>query len=1057
MLRTPLARPEFRERITLERLPKLSLHNRAFIALVCIVITILGALSMTILRRELIPSISLPAVAVIATNPGASSEQMADMVADPIERNLRTLDNVAGTSAVSQSNVTTVLVEMDYGSDTYRAASQTDVILSRMEDQLPEGTNTQVITGGTGSLPAMIVSASSDHEPFELVRRLDIAVVPDIGSVEGVATVDVLGAPEEIVRLDLDDAAMAEAGLNRGEVISALDDAGLVIPGGQVRDGELQLDISIGNAFADIADLEGLTLIPPGDGATPVSLGEVAEVQRTTADATSISRTDGRDSVTLLITPAVRANYVDISEDVTEILDSSTESIRGNPEFTVVIDQAPIIQESIQGLATEGGWGLLFAVVVIFVFLLAVRPTIITAISIPLSLLFAFIGMLATGTTMNMLSLAGLILAIGRMVDDSIVVIENIVRHLETSKRGKFATIVHATSEVAGAVISSTVVALLVFLPIALVSGIAGELFRPFALTTVVALTGSLLVSLTIVPVLAYWFVGARPRPATDSLALPEESDDDDAPVDVMEDSTAEASQSWLARAYRPALRWAISHRALTVVAVLLVFAGSMAMIPLLKVNLLGESGMNMVSVTQTLPAGTTLEEAASAAEETEEVIAAEDGVETIQTSIGGGGFGFGFGSSTNVVTYTVVTRPGIDQTEFESSLMDALEAHAEAGDAGEIEQSMAGGGGGMLGSNSVDVTIQALDDASRSEASQMIVDALEGVDGVSRVTSDDAAIAPSLEIRIREADAAAYGMSVTDAVGLIAISTADFPVGTVTVDGTDLNVYMDSGEAVETVEDVENLDLGGLPLSEIADVERVQIAPSISTVNAVRTVTVSVTPESDDVGALGATVQSTVEGLSLPDGVTWQMGGVTADIEETFTQLALAMAAAILLIYVVLVWLFKSLIQPVILMMSIPFAATGVVLSLWATRTPLGLPSLVGLLMLIGIVVTNSIMLIDLVNQYRRRGMELDEAIMRGGQNRVRPIIMTAAATIGAMIPPALGMANQSSFVSGPMAISVIGGLLASTVISLVIVPVLYRIVEGRKERSAQRGRRRA
>ncbi|HHW83213.1 MAG TPA: efflux RND transporter permease subunit, partial [Actinomycetales bacterium] len=553
------------------------------------------------------------------------------------------------------------------------------------------------------------------------------------------------------------------------------------------------------------------------------------------------------------------------------------------------------------------------------------------------------------------------------------------------------------------------------------------------------------------------WFVGARPRPATDSLALPEESDDDDAPVDVMEDSTAEASQSWLARAYRPALRWAISHRALTVLAVLLVFAGSMAMIPLLKVNLLGESGMNMVSVTQTLPAGTTLEEAASAAEETEEVIAAEDGVETIQTSIGGGGFGFGFGSSTNVVTYTVVTRPGIDQTEFESSLMDTLEAHAEAGDAGEIEQSMAGGGGGMLGSNSVDVTIQALDDASRSEASQMIVDALEGVDGVSRVTSDDAAIAPSLEIRIREADAAAYGMSVTDAVGLIAISTADFPVGTVTVDGTDLNVYMDSGEAVETVEDVENLDLGGLPLSEIADVERVQIAPSISTVNAVRTVTVSVTPESDDVGALGATVQSTIEGLSLPDGVTWQMGGVTADIEETFTQLALAMAAAVLLIYVVLVWLFKSLIQPVILMMSIPFAATGVVLSLWATRTPLGLPSLVGLLMLIGIVVTNSIMLIDLVNQYRRRGMELDEAIMRGGQNRVRPIIMTAAATIGAMIPPALGMANQSSFVSGPMAISVIGGLLASTVISLVIVPVLYRIVEGRKERSAQRGRRRA
>ncbi|MDO5494761.1 MAG: efflux RND transporter permease subunit [bacterium] len=1044
----------------MERLPKLSLNNRAFIALVCVVITVIGVISMTVLRRELIPSIQLPAVAVVATNPGASSQQMADTVADPIERNLRTLDNVAGTQAVSRSNFTMLTVELDYGSDIYRAASQTDVILGRLESQLPEGTTTEVITGGTGSLPAMIVAASSDLEPFELVRRLELAAVPDIGSVEGVATVDVLGAPEEVIRLTLDEAALAEAGLNRGDIISALDDAGLVIPGGQVGDGGQQLDITVGNAFEELADLESMALIPAGEGAAPISLGEVAEVERTTAAATSASRTDGRDSVTMLITPAVRANFVDLSEDVHTILDDATETVGGGTEFTVVFDQAPFIQESIEGLATEGGWGLLFAVLVIFGFLLAVRPTIITAISIPLSLLFAFVGMWATGTTMNMLSLAGIILAIGRMVDDSIVVIENIVRHMQASTRSRYATIVHATSEVAGAVISSTLVALLVFLPIVLVSGLAGELFRPFALTTVVALTGSLLVSLTIVPVLAYWFLGRQAGRTAD--ASPEsvvgEPDDDGAPLAVEEDATAEASQGWLARAYRPALGWAITHRAATVVLVLLVFVGSMAMIPLLKVNLLGDSGMNMVSVTQTLAPGTTLEESIEAAEDTEEIISAQEGVQTVQTSIGGGGFGFGFGSSTNRVSYTVITEPGADQEALQTSLEAALAEHADADEsAGEIEFSEAGGGGGMLGSSTVDVRLQALDDASRTEASDAVVEALQELDGVETVTSDDEAIAPALEIRIREADAAAMGMSVTDAVGLIAVNTADFPVGSVSIGGTELSVYLDTGGAVETVQDVEDLDLGGLPLSAIADVERVEVAPSISTVDAVRTVTVSVTPDSDDVGALGGQVRSAMEGLTLPDGVTWEMGGVTADIDETFTQLGLAMLAAILLIYVVLVWLFKSLIQPVILMMSIPFAATGVVLALWATGTSLGLSSLVGLLMLIGIVVTNSIMLIDLVNQYRRRGMELDEAIMRGGQNRVRPIIMTAAATIGAMIPPALGMASQSSFVSGPMAIAVIGGLVASTVISLVIVPVLYRMVEGRKERRAQRGRRRA
>ncbi|WP_162274477.1 efflux RND transporter permease subunit [Tessaracoccus flavus] len=346
-------------------------------------------------------------------------------------------------------------------------------------------------------------------------------------------------------------------------------------------------------------------------------------------------------------------------------------------------------------------------------------------------------------------------------------------------------------------------------------------------------------------------------------------------------------------------------------------------------------------------------------------------------------------------------------------------------------------------------MTLTALDDETRAAASDAVLDALTGLGGVRAATSDLAATAPSLEISVRGTDASALGLSVTDAVGLIALNTADFPVGSVAIDGADLSVYIDSGQSVATVEDVENLDLGGLPLSAIADVERVNVAPSISTVNAVRTVTISATPvNSDDVGSVGDEVRAAMEGLDLPDGVTWEIGGVTADVDEAFRQLALAMAAAVLLIYVVLVWLFKSLLQPAILMMSIPFAATGAILALWVTGTPVGLPSLVGMLMLIGIVVTNAIVLIDLVNQYRLRGLDLDEALLRGGQNRVRPIIMTAAATIMAMIPPALGLSGQSSFVSGPMAVAVIGGLVASTLITLIIVPVLYRMIEGWKQR---------
>ncbi len=1025
----------FPERPVVYRLPLLSLKNRSFIALVCVVIAVLGVVSMTILRQELIPSVSLPAVSVVATNPGASSEQMADTVADPLERQMRTLENIEGTSSTSRSNFTMVNVELEYGSDIYRAASQADALISRVESQLPEGTTTQVMTGGSGDLPAMIVSVASDLDTPELARRLDLTALSDIGSSAGVATVQLIGSSDDIVRLSLDEKAMAEAAVTQGDIRSALSDAGMVLPGGGVTDGAVELDVTVGNAFDTVDEVAEMIVVPAAADAAPVVLNEVATVERAAADAESVSRTDGRESITMLITPATNANFVELSEGVSAILDNTAESIGSNTEFTVVFDQAPFIEESISGLATEGAWGLGFAVIVIFLFLWALRPTLITAISIPLSLMFAFIGMLATNTTINIMALAGLTLAIGRMVDDSIVVIENIVRHLGFSTKSRFATIVDAVTEVASAVVSSTVVALLVFLPITLVPGLAGELFRPFALTTVLALTGSLLVSLTIVPVLAYWFMRGRADKAEDGG---EEGSDDE---------MFAGSKGWLARLYRPGLAWALSHRVVTVVLAVAILGGSLALFPLLKINLLGESGMNSIRASQTLPTGTVLEESVAEAEKTEQVLEDVDGVESIQTTVGGSSFSFGGGGSQNEVTYTITTAVDADQSALAEEISEALTTHQQADDtSGELEVVDSGS---LLGSDTVDVTVTALDDETRRAANDQIAQTLSALDGVSKVSSDFETTAPSLEITVRGEDAAALGISVSDAVGLIAANTADFAVGSVTIDGADLDVYMETGRSVETVEDVEGLDLGGFALSAIADVERVNIVPAVSTVNAVRTITVSATPaSSDDVGSVGDEVRVAMEELDLPEGVTWEIGGVTADVDEAFRQLALAMAAAILLIYVVLVWLFTSLIQPLILLMSIPFAATGTILALWITGTALGLPSLVGVLMLIGIVVTNAIVLIDLVNQYRRHGMGLDEALLNGGQNRVRPIIMTAAATIMAMLPPALGLSSQSSFVSGPMAISVIGGLIASTLITLIIVPVLYRMIEGVKER---------
>ncbi|MFD6814821.1 efflux RND transporter permease subunit [Enteractinococcus coprophilus] len=1014
------------------------MKNRAFIALVTIVIMVLGLISLNMLRRELIPPVELPTVAVTATNPGASSEQMAQQVAEPIERQLTAVDNVTSTSSTSSSNYSMIMLEMEYGSDIFRAASQTDTILNTLEEQLPDGTTTRTLTGGSASIPAMVVSMSSELSPGDLNQRFDQSARSDLENISGIAQVQLFGVEEEIVRIDPDDDALAEHGLDRAAIVDGLEDAGVVLPGGNITDDGQTLDISIGQAFDDVDDLAATLLAVEDD--QPVQLSEVADVERTQAEAETVSRTNGNDSITLLVLPSHGANFIELSEAAHRVMDEAATQMGSGTEFTVVFDQAEFIEDAIAGLANEGMWGLILAVLVIFVFLLSIRPTIITGIAIPLSVLFAFVGMLATGTTMNMMSLAGLMITIGRMVDDSIVVIENIMRHLRQAPPGepKAKTIARATAEVSAAVISSTVVTVMVFVPILLVEGVAGELFRPFALTVVLAMIGSTLIALTIVPVLAYWFM--RNQRIRGDEAVP------------MADTDIRVTTNWLARIYRPIITWTIKSRTtrwVTALAALFVFAGSLALVPALKVNLLGDTGMNMHQVTYTAPQGSSLQRTSELAEGLEEELTQIAHVETVQTDIGGQAMMGGAGP--NQASLTVITDATADQAEAETSIQSALENYFDKNpDIGEFQMEA---GGALMGSDTVDVRLDALDDNDLATANETLTAAFEELDDVARVESDYAAAQPSLEIVPLEDEIAQYGMTVPEAMGLIASHTTDFPVAQVTIDDAELNVHLESAATVETVEDIENLDLFGIPLTDIAEVNRVNIAPSVSTIDAIRTVTVSVTPAStDNVGATTAALTQAIDNAELPEGVQTELAGVAEEIDTTFQQLALAMIAAIVLIYVVLVWQLKSLVQPLILLVAIPFGATGMILALLVTDTPLGATTLVGMLMLIGIVVTNSIVLMDLINQYRRRDANLDQAIIGGAQNRVRPIIMTAAATIGAMIPPALGLAGQSSFVSAPMSIAVIGGLFASTLITLVIVPVLYRMTEGTAETLAQR-----
>ncbi|KTR54050.1 efflux RND transporter permease subunit [Curtobacterium oceanosedimentum] len=807
---------------------------------------------------------------------------------------------------------------------------------------------------------------------------------------------------------------------------------------------------------------------------TPTSLGDVATVQIEESPRTSISRVDGKTALTIAITKTQEANTVDVSETVKDALPGIEAKVSGDPQFTVVFDQAPYIQQSIDSLAEEGLLGLGFAVVVILVFLLSWRSTLVTAISIPTSVLLAAIGMQAAGYTLNIITLAALTIAIGRVVDDSIVVIENIKRHLQPGvDRGR--AVLDAVREVAGAVTASTLTTVAVFLPVAFVAELVGELFRPFALTVTMALLASLFVSLTIVPVLAYWWLRA-PRthrhaatPTTGSTPTASSSSSSSSASAVPSGPAASSSTGALAsaddlhdagtsdrlrRGYLPVLSWAVGRPALVLVLALVVLGGTAAAVPFVKTNYLGDSGQNTFTVTQDLEPGTSLDEQSDAARKVERVLQDVSGVETVQTTIGSSGqsiqAAFGGGASASV-QYNVTTDAGADQTTIQSTARDRIE---RIDGVGEVSLSSAGGGFG--GSSDIEVDVTAPTQSELETAAKQVLSTMRDVDGTTSATSNLSAAEPYLAVQVDRTKAAERGLTETQVGGIVAAAVSPRDTGSVEIDDATLDVYIADPQPPTTIDALKALSIptasGEVPLTDVATVEQSDGPTTITTSNAVRTATITVTPDSTNLGQAVQNVTQAVDALDLPKGASATIGGVASSQSSAFSQLLLAVLVAILIVYVIMVATFRSLLQPILLLLSVPFAATGALLLQIVTGIPLGVASLIGLLMLVGIVVTNAIVLIDLVNQYRRRGLRVREALIEGATRRLRPILMTALATIFALLPMAIGLTGKSGFISQPLALVVIGGLVSSTLLTLVVLPALYSVVEGFRERRADR-----
>ncbi|MFT4284763.1 MAG: efflux RND transporter permease subunit [Protaetiibacter sp.] len=1017
-----------------------SLRNRALIALLTIVVALFGGYALTALKLELFPSLTLPNVTIVTTYPGASPAVVENDVSTPIESAIQGVEGLDSTSATSSAGISTVQASFAYGTDLTRAEQKVELAIGRIQSQLPSAVDPQVVTFSIGDFPVVQLAVTSDLEPAELASRLETLTKPAIEQLDGVSAATVYGATGQRITITPDAAALAADGLSTQAIRDALKANGILIAAGTVDEGDKTLTVQAGVKIDSVETLQELPL--QGGGAA--TIGDVAEVQIVDNPITGISRVNGEPSLTIAITKTPAGNTVEVSRAVNDELDALATQLGGDTKFTVVFDQAPFIERSINSLATEGLLGLGFAVVVIFVFLLSIRSTLVAAISIPVSVLITFVAMLATGYSLNVLTLGALTIAIGRVVDDSIVVIENIKRHLGLGEEKKEA-ILAGVKEVATAITASTVTTVAVFLPIALVGDITGELFRPFALTVTIALLASLFVALTIVPVLAYWFLKVKPHHAHDATEA-----DAAHPVDELE------HPSTLQRGYLPVIKWTVAHPAVTIVAALLVLVGTLALTPLVPTNFVGGSGQNTLTIQQTMPAGTSLDAKDAAAKRLESALDGVDGLDTVQVSVGSGGSGsalaaiFGGGGST---TFSITTDESVDQDALRSEVQHVVDG-LDADEVGQVSVSSGSGGGGF--SNDIAIEVNAPDAGALQKANDQIVAAMKKLDVSQQVESNLSETQPYIAIQVDRAKAAAVGLSEVAVGGIVAEAMLPASIGSVELDGSTLSVYIDNPAAPTTVDELRAFTIptlaGPQPLSELATVEEVDGPASISTQRGVRTATVSITPDTADIGTASASIQSELDALELPDGVTATLGGVTADQQDAFSQLGLALLAAILIVYTVMVATFRSLRQPLLLLVSVPFAATGAILLQLASGIPLGVASIIGLLMLIGIVVTNAIVLVDLVNQYRERGMGVVDAVVHGASRRLRPILMTALATIFALVPMAVGLTGHSGFISQPLAIVVIGGLISSTVLTLVVLPSLYTLVEGARERRAAR-----
>jgi len=1020
-------------------LTEISLKKASVTLLIAIALVAGGVYAALNINQELMPDINLPLITVITVQPGAAPQDIAADVTAPVEGAIASTPRLKELSSVSAENMSVVIAQFDFSADMEAAEQEVSRALNAVTLSADAGSPRVTRLNINQMLPVVQFSLSSKTGAgtAELERIARTALVPRIQSIDGVQSVDVIGGVGKQIDIVLDMARITELKLSTVQIAGVLQANNVSIPSGAIGTDEGFLPLRTVSQLTSLEDVQNLVVgfDTTGEGLpAPVKLEDVAAVGVTESPASGLSRTNGKPSVSVVVTKTQDGNTVKVANTALEQV-AEVQKIYGDAvTFTTVMDSSTMVEDSIAGLTREGAIGAAAAVIAIWLFLLSFRSAIATAVSIPLSIVVAVLVLFMQGFTLNILTLGGLAMAIGRVVDDSIVVLENIFRHVQESDDLN-AAIISGTREVSVAIFGSTMTTIAVFLPLGFAGGMVGVLFRPFALTVTIALLASLVVALTVVPILARFLVGRR---------------------QLGRWVARDRQQTTLQRAYTPVLRWALAHRALTLLIAAILFVGSLGLTQVIPTTFMSHGGEKEFYASISLPPESgTPDMAIEKAIEAETIIAGLPGVDVYSTSINLGtgaqqdimslgrmlqGQG-ALGASVTVRLYPDADLPAV--TAMARQRLAAMDGALTSVSGGSAEDMY----------SALEVSVTGDDPDAVKAAAIDILAAVRDTTGVTDVSS--AAVVSRSEVAVEVNPKLALGAGLTGAqvAMLIRQLTTGQTVTTVHIDGEPLDVVMRADPAaVGTVEALSALTVGSfgetsIPLSAIAGINYRQAPAQITRLNQKPSATVSGTITAENTGEANREIVNRVDSVSLPPGVEVTYGGVQQQFMESFNTLYVGIAAGVVIVYIVMVLVMGSLISPFVIMFTLPLASIGALALLAITGRALSMSSLFGVLMLVGIVVTNGIVLIDFVNQLRGRGMSVRDALMEGGRLRLRPVLMTAVTTMLAMLPIALGF-TEGAVMASDLATVVIGGLFSSTLLTLVVVPVVYSLLEGLRTR---------